>query len=180
MSVNLIGSDVKLMRARYNEALEMRGIPVIYQFPNLAGSNDQGEPLIDSYSEYVQTHIFFEGSPKAKTFKRYGWVVENDDDLPFLVHCSFDLPNMQKDCLFRISGQYSELPERVFRVKDISYDLQAPDHIVCQVIPEYKQQSVGHTEKEIQNKYNRSNYFLRPNTDYRGAPHKTQEDVSKK
>lgn len=174
---NLIGSDIKLLRSRYDEALNLRGIPVKYQFPNLASSNSQGEPLIDSYSEYIDTYIFFDGNPKVKTFKRLGWVVENDDNLPFLVHCSFNLPHVQKDSLFRISGQYSELPDRVFRVTEITYDLVAPDHLVCQVVPAYEEQAVGRTVKETERKFTGSNYFLKPQVDYRGNYHTTKEDL---
>lgn len=177
MSVNLIGSDIKLMRDRYDEALTMRGVPAIYQFPNMATSNNQGEPLIDSYSEEVKTHVFFDGNPKIRTFKRLGWVVENDKDLPFLVHCSFHLPNVQRDSIFRIAGQYSELPERTFRVTHISYDMQAPDHIVCQVVPVYEDQTVGKTDKEISKQFNRSNYFMKPNSDYRGDYHTTEDEL---
>lgn len=178
MAVNLIGQDIKLMRARYDEALTQQGIPVKYQYPLNPQPNAQGEAVVEAYSEYVDTHIFFEGNPKIKTFKRYGWVVANDDDLPFLIHCSFNLPSVQKDSLFRISGQYSELPDRLFRVTEISMDLQAPDHIVCQVIPVYdEKQPVGYTKKEVQKKFNTSNHFLKQNVDYRGDTYVTKEDV---
>ena len=178
MSVNLIGSDIKLMRARYDEALHMRGIPVQYQHPLKPSANAQGEPVIDAYSSMIDTYIFFEGNPKIKTFKRYGWVVANDDELPFLIHCSFNLPHVQKDSLFRISGQYSELPEKLFRVTEISYDMQAPDHIVCQVIPVYdEKQPVGYTEKEVEKKFSTSNHFIHQDIDYRGDYHVTKEDV---
>lgn len=174
---NLIGPDIKLMRARYDEALQLRGIPVVYQFPNMADSNSSGEALIDSYSDYIETHIFFEGNPKVKTFKRYGWVVENSEDLPFLIHCSFNLPSMQKDCIFRISGQYSELPDRIFRVNEITYDLQAADHLVCQVVPVYDEKTlVGRTKSEIAQTFNKSNNFLKSRTDYRGEYQSTKED----
>ena len=176
MSVNLIGEDIKLMRARYDEALELRGIPVKYQFPLKAESNADGEPVIDSYSELIPTYIFFDGNPKIKTFKRYGWVVENDQNLPFLIHGSFHLPHAQKDSLFRISGQYSELPERVFRVTEITYDMQAPDHLIFQVVPVYDEQAVGFTKKEVQKKYDTSNHFLKPKIDYRGNYHNTKQD----
>lgn len=176
MTKNLIGPDIKLMRARYDEALKLQGIPVMYQYPNIPKSNAQAEPVVDSYSEQIDTHIFFEGNPKVKTFKRLGWVVENDSELPFLIHCSFNLPHVQKDSLFRMSGQYSELPERVFRVTEISYDLQAPDHIVCMVIPSYEEQAVGMTDKEIEKKFNKSNYFIRQDVDYRGDYMSLKED----
>lgn len=177
MAVNLVGEDVKLMRKRYDEALTMRGIPVTYQYPLFATTNTQGESVVDSYSEFVETHIFFDGNPKVKTFKRYGWVVENDSQLPFLIHCSFHLPSVQRDSIFRISGQYSELPDRVFRVTEITYDLQAPDHLVCQVVPVYEEQLVGKTDHEIKQQFDKSNSFLKPSTDYRGHEYVTKEEI---
>lgn len=174
---NLIGVEVKELRRRYDEALQQHGIPAVYQFPNLATSNAQGEPEIDSYSEEIKTSIIFDGNPKAKTYKRYGWVVANSADLPFLIHCSFTLPHVQKDSLFRIGGIYSELPDRVFRVTEITTDLMAPDHIICQVVPEYENQTVRKTKVERSQQFNKSNTFLKSDTDYRGNVYTTQEDI---
>lgn len=175
---NLIGPDIKLMRSRYDEALKLRGVPVKYQFPLNATTNIQGESLVEAYSEYQDTNIFFDGNPKIKTFKRYGWVVENDDNLPFLIHCSFNLPHVQRDSLFTIGGQYSELPDRVFRVIEITYDIVAADHLICQVVPVYDKQTVGRTESEIKHTFNKSNHFLKPNTDYRGDEYVTKEETT--
>lgn len=169
MSVNLIGKDIEIMRAYYDEALAMQGIPCKYQYPHMAVSNSQGEPVIDSYSDMIDTHIFFDGAPKAKTYKRYGWVVENDENLPFLVRCSFHQKELQKDCLFHIGGQYAELPDRIFRVTELTCDLQAPDHMVCQVVPVYDKQTVGRTDREVSQRFNKSNTFLKPAADYRGG-----------
>lgn len=58
MSQNLIQEDIKLMRDRYDEALEMLGIPAKYQFPNIPDSNLYGEPVIDSYSVPEDVYIF--------------------------------------------------------------------------------------------------------------------------
>ena len=175
---NLIGEDVKLMRNRYDEALELQGIPCKYQFPNLPDSSVQGDPVIDSYSEEIPTHVFFDGNPKVKTFRRYGWAVESEKDLPFLIHCSFNLPNMQKDAIFRIAGQYSGLPDRTFRVTEITYDLQAPDHLVAQIVPVYDDNIVGRTASEVKKKFNKSNTFLNVTTDYRGNYYTTKEDAN--
>lgn len=165
---NLIADDIKLMRNRYDEALELQGVPCVYMYPNLSDTNARGESVIDTYSLPYDTFIFFEGSPKIKTFKRMGWVVENDKELPFLIHCSFHLPHVQRDSIFKIAGQYTEVPERVFKVTEISYDIQAPDHIVCQVIPVYEDQIVGRTKKEVQQTFNRSEHFIKQPIDYRG------------
>lgn len=167
--MNLIGEDIQLIRERYDEALEMQGIPVKYQYPLLAAPNNQGEPVIDSYSEFVNTSIFFDGTPKVKTYKRLGFVVENNQELPFLVHCSFNLQHLQKDCLFHISGHYTGMPDRIFRVTELSCDLQCPDHMVAQVVPVYGDVlPVGRTKKEVEKTFNKSNHFLSPQTDYRG------------
>lgn len=173
---NLIGPDIKLMRDRYDEALKLQGVPCKYQFPNIAESNVQGESMIDSYSEPIETNIFFEGNPKIKTFKRLGWAVENSDELPFLIHCSFHLPHVQKDSIFRIAGQYSEMPDRIFRVTEITCDLQAPDHLICQIVPVYDDNIVGRTPVEIKRQFNTSNRFLKQGVDYRGNYHTTKED----
>lgn len=166
--MSIIGEDIRMMRERYKEALLQQGVPCKYQFPNLATTNVQGESVIDSYSEEMDINIFFDGNPKAKTFKRYGWVVENDKNLPFLIHCSWDLPHLQKDSIFRIGGHFAELPERVFKVTEITYDLQCPDHLLCQVVPVYEKQIVGRTDGETKTTYNKSNRFLQKDVDYRG------------
>ena len=167
--MNLIGEDINIRRVYYDEALEMQGIPCKYQFPLMATSNEQGEAVVDSYSEMIETHIFFDGNPKIKTYKKLGWVVENDKDLPFLISCSFNLQNVQKDCLFHIAGQYSGMKDRVFRVIELTMGMQCPDHIVCQVVPVLdKKQTVGRTAKEVENTYKQSNRFFKNPTDYRG------------
>ena len=174
---NLIGPDILLMRRRYDEALHLQGIPVKYQFPNIPDTNAQGEAMIDSYSEPIDTYIFFEGNPKIKTFKRLGWVVENEQDLPFLIHCSFHLPHVQRDSIFRIAGQYADIPDRTFRVTEITYDLACADHLICQIIPVYDDNIVGRTPVEVKKQYSTSNRFLKQQTDYRGNYYTTKEDT---
>lgn len=178
MSVNLIGPDIQLMRDRYDEALEMQGIPCTYQYPILASTNEQGEPVADRLSAKEDTHIFFDGNPKVKTYKRLGWVVENDSELPFLIHCSFNLKHLQKDCIFTLSGQYTGLPDRMFRVTELTCDLQAPDHMICKVIPVYDDgtRPVGRINVEVAQTYNKSNRFLKDPSDYRGDYHTTKEE----
>ena len=167
--MNLIGEDITILREYYDEALEMQGIPCKYQYPLLATSNEQGEAVIDSYSEMINTHIFFDGNPKVKTYKKLGWVVENDKELPFLIRCSYHLANVQKDSLFHFSGQHNDMKDRTFRVTEMTMDLQCPDHIICQVVPVYdKKQTVGRTKKEVANATKTSNRFFKTPTDYRG------------
>ena len=179
MSVNLIGHDILLMRDRYDEALEMRGIPAKYQYPIMPTTSFSGESVVDGFSDPEDIHIFFDGNPKVKTLRRYGWVVENSDDLPLLIHCSFHLKNLQKDALFTFAGQYTGVPDRIFRVSDLTYDIQAPDHIICKVVPVYDKQPTGRTDVEIKQTFNKSNHFLKQDVNYRGQYHTTSEDIGK-
>ncbi len=177
---NLIGDDITMMRERYDEALNLLGVPAEYQFPNLPGTNAQSESVVDSYSEPMDTYVFFEGNPKVTTFKRLGWVVENNKDLPFLVHCSFNLPHVQRDSVFRMSGQYTGLPNRAFRVTEVTSDIQAPDHLICQIIPIYEDKIVGRTDKEVKQQFSSSNHFLKNETDYRGDFYTTKEQTEER
>lgn len=174
MANHLIGNDILLMRKRYNEALEQQGQPCTYQFPNFAKSNDQGESEIDSYSEPMDTYVFLDGNPKVKTYKRYGFVADNDADLVPLLHCSWDLPNVQKDSIFTYAGLYSGLEPRKYRVIDITYDAMCADHLICRVVLIANGQPiVGRTKKEIAQTFNTSNHFLKNEVDYRGHPYTT-------
>ena len=83
----------------------------------MPNTNAQAESVVDSYSDMVNTHIFFDGTPTVKTYKRLGWVVENDKNLPFLIHCSFNLKSLQRDCLFNISGQYVTTKKETHKTK---------------------------------------------------------------
>ena len=54
---SLIGQDIEILRTYYDEALELQGIPCKYQYPLMATSNEQGEAVVDSYSDMINTHI---------------------------------------------------------------------------------------------------------------------------
>lgn len=176
---NLIGNDVLMMRKRYDEALKLRGIPAKYQYPSEVTPNTQGEPVVDAYSIPEDVYIFFESTPKAKTLKRLGWIVENSEDLPMLIHCSWNIENLQKDCIFAFAGLYAGLPDRKFRVTEIGYLMEAPDHVVCTVVPVYGDNIVGRTDKEVAQTFNKSNTFLKKHHDYRGNVYETREENEK-
>ena len=61
------------------------------------------------------------------------------------------------------------MPDRTFRVTELTCDIQAPDHMIAQVIPVYDKQTVGRTRKEIAKTFDKSNYFLQDPIDYRGT-----------
>ena len=85
-----------------------------------------------------------------------------------MIHCSYHLPHLQRNSLFHIAGQYTEMPDRIFRVTELTCDPQAPDHMIAQVVPVYDKQTVGKTRKEIAQEFNSSSHFIKSPTDYRG------------
>lgn len=174
---NLIGPDILLMRNRYDEALKLRGIPAKYQHPLNPTTNESGDPVIDMYSPEEDVYIFLESNPKVKTLKRLGWVVDTQkDQLPMIIHVSWNTKNLQRDSIFSFSGLYANIPDRRFRVTEITYDLECPDHLVCKVVPVYDNNIVGRTDKEVAQTFNKSNKFIKNIADYRGDTYETAED----
>lgn len=174
---NLIGPDILLMRSRYDEALKLRGIPAKYQHPLNPTTNESGDTIIDMYSPEEDVYIFLESNPKVKTLKRLGWVVDTQkDQLPMIIHVSWNTKNLQRDSIFSFSGLYANIPDRKFRVTEITYDLECPDHLVCKVVPVYDNNIVGRTDKEVAQTFNKSNKFIRNTADYRGDTYETAED----
>jgi hypothetical protein len=77
----------------------------------------------------------FEGSPKASTFKKLGWAVENVRDLPFLLHLPWSTKNLQRGCIVTFSGALSGVPARTFLVTELTTALILPSKITCQITP---------------------------------------------
>jgi hypothetical protein len=161
--------DVQLLRDFYDEALETQGVPVEYQYPLKNDYNVHGEQAADAFSEVIDTFCAVEAEPKISTLKKLGWVVENNSSLPFLLHVSFGLPEIQKGCKFKFAGLHTGLPSREFVVERISMELQVPDHIICEVIPQYRKDG-GIAEDQVakQKLLDKETLFFEEESDYRG------------
>lgn len=127
--------EVLYLRQAFRESVRQLGVLFIYQYP-LGNSLDEfAQPAPDGYSREYEVYGIFDGEPTLKTYRNLGWVVEKSDNLPFLLHIPFDTKNIQKNCLFKIKGQYANIPNRLFQVTELSSALVCPDHIVCQIVP---------------------------------------------
>jgi hypothetical protein len=169
--VNLIQQEeVEYLRACYDEALELQGVPCEYQYPLKNDFNVHGEQAADAFSEVIHTFVGIETEPKIATLRKLGWVVENDSDLPFLLHVSFGLPELQKGCKFMFAGLHTNLPAREFVVERMTMPFQAPDHMIVEVIPQYDKKNGGIAEdkKEVEKMLDREELFFTESTDYRG------------
>lgn len=127
--------EVIYLRNRFVETVKELGVPFIYQYPLGNDLDDFAQPAPDGYSQELEVYGIFDGEPKLKTYRNLGWVVEKSDNLPFLLHIPFSTPHIQKGCLFKTSGQFTGIAERVFQVTELTTGLVCPDHIVCQIVP---------------------------------------------
>ena len=127
--------EVQYLRDAFKETVRQLGVPFIYQYPLGNDIDSFAQPAPDSYSREIEVYGIFDGEPKLKTYKNLGWVVEKNDNLPFLIHVPFDTERIQKNALFKIKGQFTGIPDRLFQVTELSTALVCPDHIVCQIVP---------------------------------------------
>lgn len=137
-------NEVEYLRRQFNATVEQLGVLFKYQYPLNNDLDDFNQPAPDGYSKEYDVYGIFDGEPKLKTYKNLGWVVEKSDNLPFLIHVPFDTPNIQKNALFKISGQLTGIAPRIFQVTELSTTLVCPDHIVCQIVP-----LVGNTPPKV-------------------------------
>lgn len=127
--------DVDLGREYFKESCELYGIDIDYRYPIGNGENVQGEPDPFTYSPTIKIRGIFEGTPKASTFKKLGWAVENQKELPFLIHLPWDVPKIQRNCIVTFSGAFSGVPARSFLVTELTTSLILPSCITCQIVP---------------------------------------------
>jgi len=165
----IVDEEVQMLREMYDEGLEMQGVPVQYQYPLKNDYNLYGEQAADAFSELIDTFCGVEAQPKIATLKKLGWVVENSSELPFLLHVSFNLPEIQKGSKFFFAGLHTGLPTREFVVERMSMEFQVPDHIICEVIPQYRKDG-GIAEDAVakQKLLDKETLFFEEESDYRG------------
>lgn len=127
--------DVDLGREYFKEACELYGVDIEYKYPIGNSEDGQGEPNPITYSPKELIRGVFEGTPKASTFKKLGWAVENQRDLPFLLHLPWDTKNLQRGCIVTFSGAMAGVPARSFLVTELTTALILPTRISCQITP---------------------------------------------
>lgn len=127
--------EVDYLRRQFKETVLQLGVLFKYQYPLGNNLDDFAQPAPDGYSKELDVYGIFDGEPKLKTYRNLGWVVEKNDNLPFLIHIPFDTEHIQRGALFKIDGQFTGIEARVFQVTELTTGLVCPDHIVCQIVP---------------------------------------------
>lgn len=131
----LTQTDATMFRNYFKEVAKLRGISVFYQFPVDMDLTIHAEERPAGFSEKIPMDIIFEQNPKVSTLRRYGWVVTQNEDKPFICSLPYDAPNLSKGCRITIPPPTPIASENVFVITDIKMNLEFPDSYVCKLAP---------------------------------------------
>lgn len=131
----IVPQEIEYLRKQFKFTVEQIGVEFRYKYPLNNSIDFFNQPAPEGYSEGESVYGIFDGDPKLETYKNLGWVVEDNDNLPFLIHVPFDVPHIQRGCLFESDGQITSIESRLFQVTKLTTALVCPDHIVCQIVP---------------------------------------------
>lgn len=96
----IVPEEIDYLRQQFKFTVKQVGVLFQYRYPLNNKIDYFNQPAPDGYSERMPVYGIFEGEPKLKTYRNLGWVVEKSDNLPFLIHVPFDVPHIQRGCLF--------------------------------------------------------------------------------
>lgn len=157
----LFRKDATIYRKFFKEQARLLGIHVQYMYPVDMKYDLHGQEYPLGYSEPIEMDIIFDQSPKLKTLKKLGWVSEDREDKPYLVQLPYDAPNLQKGCLIVLPSPEPLVPDKVFKITDITVDQIMPDSWYCKVAPKLEKRSTL-TPEDYKDK---PNSFLKVNND---------------
>lgn len=131
----LSSQDASIFRSYFKEMAKLQGIPVKYQYPIDMSFSQYAEENPTGFSEPEDMCIIFNANPKISTLRKYGWVVEANDDKPFIATLPYDAPQLQKGCriILPVIGGISS--ERIFVITELYCNLDTADSWVCKLAP---------------------------------------------
>ena len=152
----LNGEDIKLHRQWFTEMTELIGIVARYRFPiEERKTYDLYGELEATYSSETPVGIIFEEHPNQHTMRKLGWVSELDENMS-IIHVPYDLPHLQKGCLFTIPAGIDDAEPRVFRVEKLSTIGVYPASVTCEIGPMFN----NTFEKSSEVDFTKSNFNL--------------------
>ena len=139
--------DSTIFRTYFKEMVLLRGIPAIYQYPIDMDLSIHSEEQPKGFSEPIPTNVLFEQNPKITTLRKYGWVPEASEEVPYIISVEYDLKNLCKGCRFTISpiGTLNE-NSKCFVVSDITTNLEFPDSWVCKITPVFNGKTISRAD----------------------------------
>lgn len=153
----LINSDSTIFRDYFKEAAKLLGIQVKYSYPIDMTFSQYGDEDPRGFSEAKEIDIIFEENPNIRTLKKYGWVTENSDEVPYMAQFAYDTPNLAKGCRIEIPspiGMEKKINGRLFVVTDIHTSLEFPEAWMCKLAPVFADKPVP---QEVEQKVSSEN-----------------------
>ena len=133
----LLQPTIKLHRAYFKEMVKLLGIYCVYRYPLSDKHYTTYAEMQSNYSEPMLVGCIFNDHPDQKTLKKIGWIAELQQNAS-IIHVDYDLPNLQRGCLFIVPSGLDDGQGRLFRVVKLSNIMVYPASIACEVVPEYE------------------------------------------
>lgn len=141
--------DIELHREYFKEMVDLLGIITLYKAPKIKEENLHGE--IDAiYEEPIPVGCIFDEHPTVWTMKKLGWNSELQEEMS-VIHVPYDLPKLQKGCLFIIPSAVDKTKGRVFRVYRMSTTMVYPASVACEIGPVFENEFERSTMENYQN-----------------------------
>lgn len=132
----LLQPTIKLHRAYFKEMVKLLGIYCVYRYPLSDKHYTTYAEMQSNYSEPMLVGCIFNDHPDQKTLKKIGWIAELQQNAS-IIHVDYDLPNLQRGCLFIVPSGLDDGKGRVFKVTDMQVSMVYPSSVVCEIVPEY-------------------------------------------
>ena len=129
-------ADAKLFRTWFKEMCRLQGIKVIYRTIKAGVTDkydDYGE-LDDLTENPTEQWVIFEEYPSQRTMQKLGWNTEALETCPIL-HVPYDLPNLERGCMFIIQSGVDSNVGRVFKVLEFKNDAMYPYALAVKLGP---------------------------------------------
>ena len=132
----LLGDDIKIHRAYFEECVYLIGIQVLYRAVKKDKHWTTYAEIESNYERPVLVGCIFDDHPKQKTMKKLGWNSERQEDAS-LISLPYDL-DVQVGSLVIVPSGIDNAQGRLFRVVDMSTTMVYPASITCRIVPEFE------------------------------------------
>lgn len=131
----LLTPDIKLHRMYFKEMVKLLGINVIYRAVKSGKKYTTYAEMDTNFEKPLLEGCIFEQHPDQQTLKKIGWASELQEGAS-IIHVRYDLPGLQKGCVFLVPSGLDDGKGRLFRVTKLTNSIVYPASITCEIVPE--------------------------------------------
>ena len=133
----LLTPDIKLHRLYFKEMVKLLGINVIYRAVKPGKKYTTYAEMDTNFERPLLEGCIFEQHPDQQTLKKIGWASELQEGAS-IIHVRYDLPGIQKGCVFLVPSGLDDGKGRLFRVTKLTNSIVYPASITCEIVPEFE------------------------------------------